>query len=67
MVATRSQVRRGQASLARMNNEIGRRRRGMQAFQNYVKRYRPGDPHHRHRIEDNQPKTQQVVSYRRRT
>lgn len=32
----------------------------------WIKRYRPTDPHHRHRIDDEQPKTQRVTTYTRR-
>jgi hypothetical protein len=39
----------------------------MQTARRWTKRYRPSDPHKRHRLDDDQPKTQQVVSYRRRT
>lgn len=65
MAITRSQSRGG-AALTRMNDRIGRRRRARQAIQQYQKRYRPNDTHHRHRIDDDQPKRTRVVSYTRR-
>lgn len=39
----------------------------MQASRRWIKRYRPADTAHRHRIEDDQPKSERVTSYVRRT
>lgn len=44
-----------------------RTRSRMQGARRWPKNYRPTDPGHRHRIEDDQPKEQRVVSYYRRT
>ena len=33
----------------------------------WIKRYKPSDTSHRHRIHDRQPKTTHVTSYTRRT
>lgn len=38
----------------------------MQNSRRWIKRYRPTDITKRHRLEDDQPKEQQVVSYTRR-
>lgn len=62
MAVTRSQSRMGRA-LTRMRDDIGRRRRQ----QEWIKRYKASDTSKRHRLKDNQPKTQRVVSYTRRT
>lgn len=37
-----------------------------QQSRRWIKRYRPRDTAHRHRIDDDQPKTQRVISYVRR-
>lgn len=39
----------------------------MQRARRWIKRYRPTDPHRRHRLPDDQPKTVQVRTYTRRT
>lgn len=59
MVATRSMGHR----LVPGNPAIDRMRRSRR----FVKRYKPTDTAKRHRLSDRQPKTQQVVSYTRRT
>lgn len=38
----------------------------MQGARRWTRRYRPNDTARRHRLEDDQPKTQRVVSYTRR-
>lgn len=43
-----------------------RTRRHNAARRQWRKQYRPTDPYHRHRLHDNQPKTQRVTSYTRR-
>lgn len=58
MAVTRSQVRNG-AALQRIIREIGRRRR-------FIKRYKPTDVAHRHRLHDRQRKSVRVVAYTRR-
>lgn len=45
----------------------GNPRTGMRQQRRWTKRYRPNDVAKRHRIKDGQPKTEQVVSYTRRT
>lgn len=63
MVLTRAQSRAQNIAPTPMNPAINRMRRARR----WVKRYKPNDTAHRHRISDRQPKTQQVVSYMRRT
>lgn len=62
MVVTRRQAAlSGQRPVQRID-AIDRIRRSRR----WVKRYKPQDTAHRHRIEDSQPKTQHVISYTRR-
>lgn len=58
MAITRSQSRAG-GGLTRMRQEIGRRRA-------FIKRYKPTDVAHRHRLRDRQRKSVRVTSYTRR-
>lgn len=60
MVVTRSQARRRNIRPTRPNP-----RTGMRAMR-WRKMYRPNDHAKRHRLPDRQPKTEEVVSYRRR-
>lgn len=62
MVQTRSMAAGG-GGLQRMVNEIQRLRRGRR----WVKRYKPTDHAHRHRLNDRQPKSETVRTYQRRT
>lgn len=66
MVATRRQRALAGQPLARMNNEIGRRRRQQQAVRTYIKQYRDRDWAHRHRLDDDQEKEEVVRAYTRR-
>ena len=60
MVATRAMQRRNpQGLLPGLPQRMRRARR-------WIKRYRPNDVAHRHRLEDDQPKAQQVHAYIRR-
>lgn len=61
MAVTRSQSAAG-APLRRMMNEIDRLRRGRR----WIKRYKPTDVAHRHRLRDRQPKSVNVSGYNRR-
>lgn len=56
-VTTRS---RSGGRVTPMNPRIGMRQR------RWRKMYKPSDVAHRHRLSDTQPKTEEVVSYRRR-
>jgi hypothetical protein len=38
----------------------------MRGSRRWIRRYRPNDHARRHRLPDNQPKTQRVISYTRR-
>lgn len=61
MVTTRSQHRRaGTQPLAAQPLDRMRNSR------RWIKRYKPTDTSHRHRLSDRQPKTQTVTSYTRR-
>lgn len=60
MVATRASGRGAVAGVDWIDR-IRRSRRGR-----WIKRYKPSDTSHRHRIPDRQPKTTRVVSYTRR-
>lgn len=60
MALTRAMRRRTGAALAQPSARMGMRRR------RWVKRYRPGDTAHRHRLPDTQPKDTEVITYRRR-
>lgn len=62
MVVTRRQRAMAGQPLMQAQPEIQRMRRARR----WVKRYKPTDTAHRHRLPDSQPKTQQVVSYYRR-
>lgn len=61
MAITRSMARRAGRAPRAANPRIGMRRH------RWVKRYKPSDMAHRHRLKDRQPKTEQVTSYSRRT
>jgi len=61
MVQTRSQYRRWREETQR------RPARARQSLSAWRKRYRPTDPHKRHRLPDRQPKTKVVRTYVRRT
>ena len=60
MVVTRNQARMAGVRPSRGLDRIRRSRR-------WIKRYRPTDWAKRHRLRDEQPKTQQVSAYSRRT
>lgn len=60
MAVTRRQSRASGRRPTPGNPRIGMRRH------RWVKRYRPRDTSHRHRIKDRQPKSQQVSGYNRR-
>ncbi len=60
-------VTRRMAALAGVRPVRANPRTGMRQRRRWPKRYKPQDVAHRHRIPDPQPKTQQVVAYRRRT
>lgn len=60
MAVTRSMS--GTVGLQRMINEVQRLRRGRR----WVKRYKPQDVAHRHRLPDRQPKAITVSTYQRR-
>ena len=59
MVVTRS---RSRGRVTAPNPRIGMRQQ-----RRWMKRYKPQDTAHRHRLADTQPKSQTVVAYRRRT
>lgn len=61
MAVTRSMARRARTAPVAANPRIGMRRR------RWIKRYKPSDVAHRHRLKDRQPKTETVTSYSRRT
>lgn len=62
MVRTRSQLRRaGHVPVPRVD-AIDR----MRSSRRWIKRYKDSDRSHRHRLEDSQPKVQQVKAYTRR-
>lgn len=63
MVVTRRQAALAGVRPVPASNWIDRMRRSRR----WIKRYKPSDTAKRHRLEDRQPKTQQVVSYTRRT
>lgn len=63
MVVTRSQARATGQQPVPINQAINRMRRARR----WIKRYRPNDITHRHRLHDAQPRTQHVVAYDRRT
>lgn len=74
MVETRAQ-RRTREQLYQESYQRGLRAREewfrnvrarMMTSRRWNKQYRPSDPYHRHRLEDDQPKEQRVVSYMRR-
>lgn len=60
MALTRSMRRRTGAALTAPSARQGMRRR------TWVKRYKPSDTAHRHRLSDTQPKEEEVSGYRRR-
>lgn len=62
MVRTRSQYQAHGSTPTPANNAIDRMRRGRR----WIRRYKDTDTSHRHRLEDRQPKTQQVRTYTRR-
>lgn len=61
MAVTRRMARMAGRAPVPGNPNIGARRR------RWVKRYKPSDTAHRHRLKDRQPKTETVTSYSRRT
>lgn len=76
MVLTRGQIaqerqasyQRGLAARAAWRAQQQQQATGrLQQARRWIKRYRPTDPYHRHRLEDDQPKSQHVAAYSRRT
>lgn len=66
MVATRGQRRREEEDLQRaLHMSMAQQR--MRNSRRFIKRYKPHDYAHRHRLEDEQDKDVQVTSYRRRS
>lgn len=66
MVATRGQHRQEQADLQRALQASMAQQR-MRSARRWIKRYKPTDTAHRHRLHDEQDKDVQVTSYRRRS
>lgn len=64
MVATRRMMAMAGRRPIPADSNIGRR---MHRARRWTKRYRPTDIYKRHRIYDDQPKTQRVAAYSRRT
>lgn len=62
MVRTRSQLRREGRVPVPGSNAINR----MRSSRRWIKRYKDSDYAHRHRLDDGQPKVQQVKAYTRR-
>ena len=60
-------VTRRMAAMAGVRPTRPNPRQGMRQRRRRVKRYKPQDTAHRHRLEDDQPKTTRVIAYRRRT
>lgn len=64
--AMHREMMEAQARAARVAESQQRATGRMQQARRWIKRYRPTDRTRRHRLEDDQPKEQHVVSYTRR-
>lgn len=66
MVATRGQRRREEDDLQQaLRNSMAQQR--MRSSRRWIKRYKPHDTAHRHRLEDDQEKEVRVTGYTRRS
>ncbi len=66
MLAARARAEAQNRAISTQNTSTSNSTRRMQSARRWIKRYRPNDHAKRHRLEDDQPKEEQVVSYRRR-
>lgn len=64
--AMHREMMEAQARAARVHQSQQRATGRMQRARRWIKRYRPTDRTKRHRLEDDQPKEEEVTSYTRR-